>query len=92
METTKRSPLEIVHEGNGEKCHPAVIRAHHLVITVSRAEDFEDPLPDAKFIVKACNLHDSMVYFLKEMKESGGTLTPLGWEQLNNLLSVAGQE
>lgn len=49
---------------------------------------------NAEFIVKAVNSYEGaqklkkeIFVFLKEMKEHAGPLTPLGWEQLNNLIA-----
>lgn len=61
-------PLFIIYEGEAEKGRPAIIVGRCLEIRVSRAEDYGDPLPDAAFIVRACNNFDKMLNALKQVQ------------------------
>lgn len=64
-------PWELVYEGDAEKCHPAIIqRRPTLEIRVSGAESFYDPLPDAKFILKAVNAYHKHLALIAELQEA----------------------
>lgn len=61
---SEHTPLKIVREKE-----PAIIIGDHLKITVSRLEDFGDPLPMASLIVRAVSAHDDLLTALKQIEE-----------------------
>lgn len=87
---------ELGHTPTPWKLDKYADNSYSIYDATNRLVIYEIEKAKAAFVVRAVNAYKKdqeikreLLAFLKEMKEAGGPITKLGWEQLNNLITKA---